>query len=92
VPFADLANDLDEDRSYARVLDDRGEPTAAIEDEGTYRLLDAERYVMGWVNRMGKVGLSGPAVVVPKVSVRRPEAGHPRPRTGGGFRKWRGAS
>jgi hypothetical protein len=84
--FSELADYLDEKRSYSRVLDDRGEPTEAIEARETYHLLDAERYVMGWINRTGKVGLSGPAKSVPRVEVRR-SVSVEYPRTGGGFWK-----
>jgi hypothetical protein len=84
--FAVPANDLDQDRGYPRDLDDRGEPTGAIEDRETYHLLDAERYVIEWVNRTGKAALSGPAKSVPRVEVRRPGSVE-RPGTGGGFRK-----
>jgi hypothetical protein len=85
--FSELADYLDEKRRYSRVLDDRGEPTEALEDEETHHLLDGERYVIDRANRTGKVGLSGPAKSVPKVEVRRPEVGTPRPRTGGGIPK-----
>jgi hypothetical protein len=43
--FDDLTGTLDQMESYSRVLDDRGEPTEAIEDKSTYHYLDALRYV-----------------------------------------------
>lgn len=38
-------------RTYSRVLDDRGEPTEAIEDKETYHVLDAGRYIGAWLFR-----------------------------------------
>lgn len=35
--------------SYSRVLDERGEPTEAIEDKDTYHYLDAGRYVVAGI-------------------------------------------
>jgi hypothetical protein len=47
--FDDLAGYLDEKATYSRVLDANGEPTEEIEDKSTYHLLDAERYILGWL-------------------------------------------
>lgn len=38
-------------RTYSRVLDDRGEPTEAIEDKETFHVLDACRYIGAWLFR-----------------------------------------
>lgn len=43
--FDDLVGTIDQAESYSRVLDDRGEPTEAIEDKATYHYLDAWRYI-----------------------------------------------
>ena len=45
---------LDEKMRYSRKLDDRGEPTEAIEDKQTFHRLDAERYIMSHL-----VGIQG---------------------------------
>lgn len=47
--FDDLAEYLDMKRSYSRVLDEHDQPTEQIEDKETYHLLDAERYILGWL-------------------------------------------
>lgn len=49
IVFNDLAALLDEIGSYARELDDMGEPTAEIADKNTYHLLDALRYIMSYL-------------------------------------------
>jgi hypothetical protein len=49
--FDDLPDYLDEKLSYARKLGQDGEPTAEIENKSEYHLLDAERYVIGFVKR-----------------------------------------
>lgn len=50
--FASLRGVRDQITSYSRVLDERGEPTEAIEDKETYHFLDALRYDI--------VGIFGP--------------------------------
>lgn len=47
----DLSELIDQLNSYSRVLDDAGEPTAAIDAKETYHLLDALRYVCSWLHR-----------------------------------------
>ena len=42
---------LDEKASYSRKLDEAGEPTEEIEDKSSYHLMDAERYVGGYLFR-----------------------------------------
>lgn len=42
---------LDEKASYARELDDNDEPTEKIEDKNSFHFMDAERYIVGWLNR-----------------------------------------
>lgn len=48
--FNDLDSLLDEIGSYARELNDMGEPTEAIADKASYHLLDALRYIMSHLN------------------------------------------
>lgn len=50
--FRSLKGILDQTKTYSRVLDDRGEPTEAIEDKETFHFLDARRYVVS--------GITGP--------------------------------
>ena len=49
--FDDCLEYLDQKRSYARELDDSGIPTEKIADKETFHLLDAERYIIGFVKR-----------------------------------------
>lgn len=42
---------LEEMGSYSRELDDNDEPTEKIEDKNDYHLLDAGRYIFGWLSR-----------------------------------------
>lgn len=51
--FSDLARLLDELASYSREVDDAGEVMEKIADKDSYHLLDATRYVLGWVRRPG---------------------------------------
>jgi hypothetical protein len=44
----DLVELLDELASYSRVVDDNGKPTAEIDGQSTYHLLDACRYYWVW--------------------------------------------
>lgn len=44
---------LDQILSYSRVLDERGEPTEAIEDKDTFHYLDALRYVVAGITDPG---------------------------------------
>lgn len=50
VIFDDLPGLLDEVGSYARELDDMGEPTEKIADKSTYHYLDSLRYIMSALN------------------------------------------
>lgn len=50
--FDDLDGYLDEKSTYSRVLDANNEPTEKIQDKETYHLLDAERYILGWLMRV----------------------------------------
>ncbi|MCB1899227.1 MAG: hypothetical protein KDH16_08060, partial [Rhodocyclaceae bacterium] len=45
---------LDEIMSYARELDDMGEPTEKIADKNTFHLLDALRYIMSYLRQENK--------------------------------------
>jgi hypothetical protein len=47
--FDNLAGLLDELGSYSRVLDEMGEPTRDIDAKETWHLLDAARYVIGYI-------------------------------------------
>ncbi len=47
--FDDLAQYLEQKRTYSRELDQFDQPTETIEDKETYHLLDAERYILGWL-------------------------------------------
>jgi hypothetical protein len=51
IVFEDLDGYLNQKRSYSRVLDSTGQPTEKIEDKNTYHWLDAERAIIGWLNR-----------------------------------------
>lgn len=47
--FDDLAGYLEQKLTYARELDDAGEPTEKIEDKETFHFMDAERYIVGYL-------------------------------------------
>ncbi len=47
--FDDLTGTLDQMQTYSRPLDDKGEPMEGIEDKETYHLLDADRYIMSYL-------------------------------------------
>lgn len=44
--FNDLRNYLDEKRTFSRKLDEKGQPTELIEDEASFHLMAAERYLL----------------------------------------------
>ena len=52
--FDDCLGLLDEIMSYARELDDMGEPTEKIADKNTFHLLDALRYIMSYLRQENK--------------------------------------
>ena len=52
--FDDLDVYLDEKLTYSRVLDDNGEPTEKIADANSFHVMDAERYIMGFLMRPEK--------------------------------------
>ena len=52
--FEDLAGYLEEKTTYSRVLDENGEPTEEIEDKETFHYMDAERYILGFLERPAK--------------------------------------
>lgn len=54
--FDDLDGYLEQKLTYARKLDENGEPTEEIEDKATYHFMDAERYIVGWLLRGGEGG------------------------------------
>lgn len=49
IVFEDLLGYLDEKLTYARKLDENGEPTEEIEDKNSFHFMDAERYIIGWL-------------------------------------------
>lgn len=51
VVFDDLTEYLDEKATYSRELDSTGEPTEEIEDKNDYHLMDAERYILPWIDQ-----------------------------------------
>lgn len=51
IVFDDLAHYLEQKLTYSREVDEAGNPTAAIDDKSSYHLLDAERYILGWLKR-----------------------------------------
>jgi hypothetical protein len=54
--FDTLSHYLDEKGRYSRELDQSGQPTEKIKDKDTYHMMDAERYIIGFL-RMGMIGL-----------------------------------
>jgi hypothetical protein len=52
IVFDDLHGYLNQKRSYSRVLDSSGQPTEEIEHKNIFHYMDAERYVIGWINRV----------------------------------------
>ena len=74
--FDDLTEYLDQKRTYARELDDRDEPTEKIADKETFHLLDAERYIIGFIKRKGAKAQSakGDFYSKPLSQTRAPEA------------------
>ena len=60
--FDTLEAYFDEKASYARVLDDAGEPTDQIEDKADYHLMDCERYLWSYLGERRGLGES---VVIP---------------------------
>lgn len=60
---------LEQKQSYRRVLDAAGEPTEKIADKETYHLMDAERYIVGWLKRGARAVV--PAVLMPHTSTWR---------------------
>lgn len=51
IVFDDLEDYLEEKRSYCRKLGPDNEPTEEIDDKSTFHLMDAERYIIGWLRR-----------------------------------------
>ena len=62
--FETLEAYFDEKASYARVLDDAGEPTDQIEDKADYHLMDCERYL--WA-LLGEPRGLGESVIIPAI-------------------------
>ncbi len=50
VVFDDMGGYLDEKGRYSRKLDQNGKPTEEIEDKDEFHHMDAERYIIGWIN------------------------------------------
>jgi hypothetical protein len=53
IVFDDMARLLDEIGTYSRPTDAQGNPLPGIEDKESYHELDASRYILGWVLRVG---------------------------------------
>lgn len=51
--FSDLAGYLEQKQTYSRELDANDEPTEKIADKETFHLLDAERYIIGYLRHTG---------------------------------------
>lgn len=49
IVFDDLEGYLNEKQTYSRVVDDNGEPTEKIDDKSSFHMMDAERYIVGWL-------------------------------------------
>ena len=62
--FETLEAYFDEKASYARVLDDQGEPTDQIEDKADYHLMDCERYL--WA-LLGEPRGLGESIIIPPI-------------------------
>lgn len=58
IVFDDLAGYLEEKLTYSRELDENGEPTEAIEDKNDFHFMDAERYIIGFLKRRPKGGIT----------------------------------
>ena len=50
--FDTLARYRDEKGRYARELDKSGQPTEKIKDKNEFHVMDAERYIMGYLETM----------------------------------------
>jgi hypothetical protein len=84
--FDDLDDYLDEKLTYSREVDAAGEPTEKIDDPHAYHLMDAERYVVGWLRPNAPRLADYPEVQIVgaynegEVARRRAFAEAPRPR------------
>lgn len=58
--FDDLDGYLEEKRTYARALNELGQPTDKIEDKHSYHFMDAERYI---ISRYAQTGTRRQAVI-----------------------------
>ena len=50
--------DTGERASYARVLNEAGEPTDQIEDKADYHIMDCERYLWSYLGEQRGLGIS----------------------------------
>ena len=73
IVFNDLHEYLDQKHTYARELDANDQPTERIADKATFHLLDAERYIIGFMKRKGAKAVTGKfdpyAKAQPKIKV-----------------------
>jgi hypothetical protein len=69
--FDTLAKYLDEKGRYSRELDQSGQPTENIKDKATFHLMDAERYIIGFI-RGGSVTLTSQPTSKSKWTEREP--------------------
>lgn len=58
IVFDDLKGYLDEKMSYARKVDENGDPLEDIEDKSSFHYMDGERYIMAWCQHPRKEGKS----------------------------------
>ncbi len=56
--FDDLGGYLDEKLTYARKLDEKGEPTEDIQDKNKFHYMDAERYIFSYIEQFRGSGES----------------------------------
>lgn len=71
--FDDLAGYLEEKAAYSYATDERGEPRDEIEHKSDFHLMDAERYILGWLRRPGGGRASAPSVDQRVAAARAPE-------------------
>lgn len=90
--FKDLDGYLDQKASYSYATNDQGEPlgTGEIEDKHSYHLLDAERYVMTWLELVGRCAgekpTAGPRQKIPAEVFGRMDRPANRAQTRGGIK------
>ncbi|MBI1800920.1 MAG: terminase [Chloroflexi bacterium] len=81
--FDDLTDYLNEKQTYSRVVDDAGNVLEGIEGKAHYHLMDAERYIAGYLVRRPASGISAPGAAYPvdERADKRPDEADGRPLT-----------